>query len=84
MVQSISVAFVINIDARPTVQSAELAIKSREGSQLEFDATEDTKLQSLNSEPLNEPVVGYGSFVMNTQEEVAQAIEDFNNGGLGR
>jgi redox-sensitive bicupin YhaK (pirin superfamily) len=34
--------------------------------------------------PLNEPVVRYGPFVMNTKEEVLQAIEDYRNGRLGK
>ena len=33
--------------------------------------------------PLNEPVARYGPFVMNTNEEIAQAIEDYRNGKMG-
>jgi redox-sensitive bicupin YhaK (pirin superfamily) len=33
--------------------------------------------------PLNEPVVRYGPFVMNTKEEIYQAIEDYRNGRMG-
>ncbi|VFJ13987.1 pirin family protein [Candidatus Nitrosocosmicus franklandus] len=33
--------------------------------------------------PLNEPISRYGPFVMNTQQEISQAIEDFRNGKLG-
>jgi quercetin 2,3-dioxygenase len=33
--------------------------------------------------PLNEPVARYGPFVMNTKEEILQAIEDYRNGKMG-
>lgn len=37
----------------------------------------------LSGEPLNEPYVSYGPFVMNTEEEIKQAIDDYNNGLFG-
>jgi redox-sensitive bicupin YhaK (pirin superfamily) len=38
----------------------------------------------FSDEPLDEPIVGYGPFVMNREEEIRQAITDFNDGRLGR
>jgi redox-sensitive bicupin YhaK (pirin superfamily) len=74
----------IRIDERHTMRAAELAVMERDGSRLEFDAADDTTLLLLNGEPLNQPVVGYGPFVMNSREEIAQAIEDFNSGRFGQ
>jgi redox-sensitive bicupin YhaK (pirin superfamily) len=43
-------------------------------------ATEDARLIMIAGKPLNEPIVQYGPFVMNTQEEIHQAMDDFRNG----
>jgi redox-sensitive bicupin YhaK (pirin superfamily) len=37
----------------------------------------------LSGLPLNEPYVNYGPFVMNTEEEIRQAIQDYNAGKFG-
>ena len=43
-------------------------------------ATEPTRLILVAGKPLNEPIAQYGPFVMNTQEEIHQALEDFRSG----
>jgi len=45
-------------------------------------ATEPTRLILVAGKPLNEPIVQYGPFVMNTQEEIHKALDDFRGGRL--
>jgi redox-sensitive bicupin YhaK (pirin superfamily) len=47
------------------------------------DATTTLELLLIGGVPLNEPVTRYGPFVMNTKEEIFQAIEDYQNGNMG-
>jgi redox-sensitive bicupin YhaK (pirin superfamily) len=54
-----------------------------EGGEIHIQATKKTILLVLSGEPLNEPYVSYGPFVMNTETEIKQAIEDYNNGKFG-
>ncbi len=53
------------------------------GSQINLSALEKAKVLILTGEPLNEPIVGYGPFVMNTQREIEQAIADVRSGRFG-
>ena len=49
-----------------------------------LSADADTQVLVLNGQPLEEPVVAHGPFVMNTKEEIVQAIHDFQAGKMGR
>lgn len=53
-----------------------------EGEKLEIHAEEESRLLLLAGKPLNEPVVNRGPFVMNTREEIEQAIADYQTGRL--
>lgn len=63
---------------------ASLITYSQAGSDIELVASQDTHALFLSGEPIREPMVGYGPFVMNTKAEIAQAIDDFNSGQFGR
>jgi quercetin 2,3-dioxygenase len=67
-----------------TVRVAELAVLEREGTELAVEITTDAVVLLLSGAPLNEPIVGHGPFVMNTREEIMQAIHDFNSGQFGQ
>ncbi|MCC7342419.1 MAG: pirin family protein [Bryobacterales bacterium] len=62
---------------------AKIATLSREGDAVEFEALADSTLLLMSGEPINEPVASYGPFVMNTQEEIRQAIADYRSGRMG-
>jgi quercetin 2,3-dioxygenase len=64
------------------VKDGELAILG-EGNSVHFEAGERAQALLLTGAPLREPVVQYGPFVMNTEREIAQAIEDYRAGRLG-
>jgi hypothetical protein len=65
------------------VQADEVAVLERGGSALRLAADADTMLLVLSGEPIREPVVGYGPFVMNSREQILQAFTDFNSGRFG-
>jgi redox-sensitive bicupin YhaK (pirin superfamily) len=67
-----------------SVGEAELAMLERSGETFTVEALENTTLLLLNGQPLNEPVVGHGPFVMNTRAEIQQAIIDYQNGKMGQ
>ena len=60
--------------------TAELALFEREGERIALQAREDSTLLVMSGQPIDEPVVGYGPFVMNTREEIGQAMTDFHAG----
>lgn len=66
-------------------EAAELAVFAREGVEILIEALgEDAKILILTGEPINEPVIGYGPFVMNTNAEIQQAFVDFESGRMGQ
>lgn len=54
-----------------------------EGEQINIEATEDSTILVLSGEPIDEPIAQYGPFLMNTWQEIEQAIQDVNTGKFG-
>src|SRR5688572_29639186 len=69
-------------DGKP-VSEPELAVLERDGETFAMEAKENVTLLVLGGEPIDEPVVGHGPFVMNTVTEIQQAIVDYQNGKMG-
>jgi hypothetical protein len=63
---------------------AMLAVLSADGERVVLEAKVDSTVLLLSGEPIREPVANYGPFVMNTQEELVQAVEDYRAGKMGR
>ncbi len=74
----------VQVNKEATAREAQLITFDQAGSGVRLDANNDALLLFLSGEPLNEPIVGHGPFVMNTEEEIVQAITDFNSGRFGR
>jgi redox-sensitive bicupin YhaK (pirin superfamily) len=49
-----------------------------------LQAVQDSRLLLLAGRPLREPIVQYGPFVMNTKQEIYQAVTDYQSGQLTR
>ena len=66
-----------------SVPSDHFALFQNAGSTISIKASTSATLLILSGQPLDEPIVAYGPFLMNSWEEIEQAVEDFNNGKFG-
>ncbi|MGE0768855.1 MAG: pirin family protein [Hyphomicrobiaceae bacterium] len=73
----------VEIDGREIVREAQTVILGRDGGGVSIEANGDAKLLVLTGEPIDEPVVAHGPFVMNTVGEIKQAMLEFQAGKFG-
>lgn len=72
------------VDGQEGLKAVDLALFTRSGDHLTIRADEDSMALLLAGAPIDEPVVAQGPFVMNTKEEIQEAIHDYKSGRLGR
>jgi Pirin-related protein len=73
----------VRLNGEEAIGEAELAVLSREGEGAVVEANRDSVILVLTGEPIDEPVISYGPFVMNTQEEILEAIQEYRSGRMG-
>jgi redox-sensitive bicupin YhaK (pirin superfamily) len=74
----------VTLNGAETARGVELVEFDRAGDGIAVEAQEDAMALVLSGRPIGEPVYGQGPFVMNTREEIQQAIVDFQSGRMGR
>lgn len=73
----------ILVNGSEKVATDHLVLFENNGEDFTIEATENAVVLILSGEPINEPIAAHGPFVMNTQQEIVQAFEDFNLGKFG-
>jgi quercetin 2,3-dioxygenase len=71
------------INGEEVVPTDHFVLFENEGEEFTIEALENAIVLVLSGEPINEPIVPHGPFVMNTREEIIQAMEDFSQGKFG-
>jgi redox-sensitive bicupin YhaK (pirin superfamily) len=71
---------VVSEHQETSVDLHRMAILHNEGNGVEISASSGSQLLLISGNPLNEPIAQYGPFVMNTREELMQAVDDFKAG----
>jgi len=73
----------VTVNGDQPAGAAEALLLDRKGDSVTLSADADAVLLVLTGEPIDEPIVGYGPFVMNSEDEIRQAVTDFNSGRFG-
>ncbi|HBP28253.1 pirin family protein [Advenella sp. FME57] len=72
------------VNGDTVAREAQLVVLDQADRHMAIEANNDAVVLLLSGEPIDEPIVGYGPFVMNSQDQIAQAISDFNSGRFGQ
>jgi quercetin 2,3-dioxygenase len=71
------------VNGEREASEGDLAIFNRSGDRVTVEAKSDAKLLLMDGEPIDEPIVGQGPFVMNSRAEIQQAFDDYQLGRMG-
>ncbi len=74
----------VRVSGSEAIEAAEVGLFDRAGETICIDRAKSATALLLSGEPIDEPIVGSGPFVMNTPEEIRQAMADYQSGKLGR
>ncbi|MEO6422787.1 MAG: pirin family protein [Candidatus Nitrotoga sp.] len=74
----------VQVGGDTIAREAQMVLLDRDGSSFTIESNNESVILVLSGEPIDEPIVGQGPFVMNTQDEITQAIKDFNSGHFGQ
>lgn len=74
----------VEVNGSEIVRDAQMVMFERTGNELLLEANSKATMLLLSGEPIDEPIVGHGPFVMNNEDEIQQAFSDFNSGHFGR
>ena len=73
----------VRISGSEVIGAAEVGLFDRTGNTIVIDNAQDAAALLLSGEPIDEPIVGQGPFVMNNSQEIRQAIADYQSGKMG-
>lgn len=71
------------VNGSQTVGEVEIGLFGQRGERVVLEAKQDATILLLSGEPIAEPIARYGPFVMNTRDEIIQAVQDYQAGKMG-
>jgi quercetin 2,3-dioxygenase len=74
----------VRVNSGDQAHATELVVFQRAGSEVVLEAITDATVFIMSGQPIDEPIVGHGPFVMNTPKQIAEALSDYHTGKFGK